>query len=178
MSQADTLLGSSYVRAAGNENCVIWPSSADRFLSPSLPPSPSSCLYFSHLQAVERLARGRRRGGNDGSSAQRKSLPPETLASDARPRGPLTCRPCDLWRLGASGRCRLLSSLLQDCREPHAPRHHRQEHPERNPSHMQSGSTGEEAHMWASYNLASCTVSSKNKHLHKHFCTTAPRRAI
>lgn len=177
MSQAVTLLGSSYVKAIGNENSVIWPSSADRFLSPSLLPfpllvfiSPSSRLWSGwHVAGGE---------GKDESSAQCKSLPLEKLASNARPHGPLTYRLCDLWRLGASGHRRLLSSLLQNCKEPHTLHHYLQEYPKRNSSHMLSCSTGTYMHTWASHNFASYTVSYKNKYLHKHFYTTVQCPAI
>lgn len=97
-------------QAVGNENCVIWPSSADRFLSPSPPPS-LSLLFISSSSRLWRSWHVAIGGGKDGSSAQCKSLPPGKPASDARPHGPLTCCLCDLWRLGASGQCRLLSSL-------------------------------------------------------------------
>lgn len=106
-------------------------------------------------------------GGKDGSSAQRKSLPLEKPVSDARPHGPLTCRLCDLWRLGASGHCRLFSSLLQNCKEPHTLHHHLREYTKRNSSHMLSCSAGTYTHTWASRNFTSYTVSYKNKYLYK-----------
>lgn len=73
---------------------VIWPSSADRFLSPSPLPSPSS-LYFSFISlGCGPAGTWREEWGKDGSSAQCKSLPPGKPASDARPHGPLTyCLP-------------------------------------------------------------------------------------
>lgn len=116
--------------------------------------------------------------GKDESSAQCKSLPLEKLASNARPHGPLTCRLCDLWRLGASGHRRLLSSLLQNCKEPHTLHHPLQEYPKRNSSYMLSCCTGTYMHMWAGHNSASYAVSCKNKYLHKHFHTTALCSAI
>lgn len=83
-------------------------------------PSPSPFLISPscRLWRGRHVARGRRQ---DGSSAQSKSLPPGKPASDARPHGPLTCCLLDLWRLGASGHCSLLSllssiSLLTHCR--------------------------------------------------------------
>lgn len=78
---------------------VIWPSSADRFLSPSPLPSPSS-LYFSFISlGCGPAGTWREELGKDGSSAQCKSLPPGKPASDARPHGPLTC--CLPWFIAA-----------------------------------------------------------------------------
>lgn len=86
----------------------MWPCSADRFLSPSPLPPPPLFMSPSRQWRGWHVARGE---GRDGSSNRRKSLPPGKLASDARPHGPLTYCLCDLWRLGASGHCRLLSSV-------------------------------------------------------------------
>lgn len=80
---------------------VIWPSSADRFLSPSPLPSSSS-LYFSFIS----LGWGPtgtwwEEWGKNGSSAQCKSLSPGKPVSDVGPHGPLTC--CLLWFMVALG---------------------------------------------------------------------------
>ncbi|CAB1456949.1 unnamed protein product [Pleuronectes platessa] len=69
---------------------------------------------FEDSRRRRKLRRGwhvARRVTENGSSARCRSLPPGKPSSDARPRGPLTCCLCDLWRLEASGHCRLLSSL-------------------------------------------------------------------
>ncbi|KAK5620207.1 hypothetical protein CRENBAI_000479 [Crenichthys baileyi] len=83
-----------------------------------LPCEEISTLGDKWLWRGRHVAQRRRK---DGSSAQSKSLPPGKPASDAGPHGPLTCCLLDLWRLGASGHCRLLSllssiSLLTHCR--------------------------------------------------------------
>lgn len=108
-------------RTVGNENCVIWPSSADRLLSPfSSAPSPSPLLFISpssRLWSGQHVARG---GRKDGSSDLCKSLPPREPSLDARPHGPLTCCLRDLWRLEAPGHCRLLSPLSPSFPYTHA----------------------------------------------------------
>ena len=144
-------------------------------------PCPPPLLFISpSFQAVERLARGEKEEGKDGSSARCKSIPPGRPASDARPHGPLTC--CLLWFMAAGGLwplqtpllalLRFPSHTLRECKEPHTLHHRLQEYPKRDFSPVLSCGAG------AHTSTASHTVSCKNKPLHKHSSAAAPCPAI
>lgn len=98
-------------RAVGNENCVIWPGSADRFLSPPSLPSPSFPLCFLPLLGCGEAGTWQKEGGRMDLQPGVRATPQGSRRGTQGLMGRWPAVFCDLWRLGASGHCRLLSSL-------------------------------------------------------------------